>query len=294
MAFEFIFVGTVRNVVHKRLVREMKRLEGALPQGSKTSWFLVESNSEGPESAEALELISETNPRFMFLSLGVDQSGTRIERITRARNEYLRFLRKTFSQAQAEGLICVVADLDGLNKKPRIPLESILKVLQLNEAHFSNQTGPYYDVSALRHEVWNPRDPWRDYADLEGQFGANLAHELAIKSKQLRIPRRLQNIQVDSAFGGLGLYPLKELVQAKAEYSAFDSLGSEQCEHVHFHSELAKVGMRFFIAPQMTNARFTEHTRYLSPFVGSALKLRSFMARQLPESIRKFLEDKFF
>lgn len=294
MAFEFVMVGTVRNVVYGKLLREITRLERAFPRGSNFSWYLVESNSDPRYSLRALTRVAEAKPGLKFVSLGADGAGTRIERISRARNEYLRFLRTEYRASPNKHAFCVVVDLDGINKKLKIPPNSLNEIETLNEAHFANQTGPYYDISALRHSSWVPSDPWADYADLEPKLGKALAFKLAVQSKQISIPPNAAKIAVDSAFGGLGIYPLKALIHSKAIYSVLEENGAQVCEHVNFHQSLRREGVALFIYPSMTNARFTEHTRYLAPFLGKFLKLRSHLATLLPEKLHTFLVRLFF
>ncbi len=291
--FEVVIVATVRDVAYRRLLRDVEAIESALPRNSKKTWFVVESNSTRESSVEALKKLGAKKPNFIFKSLGEDPAGSRIQRIARARNEYLRFIRDSFSQDLANG-VCVVADLDGLNSNPRLPEECLNEVVQLRQAHFANQHGPYYDISALRHDQWCPQDPWGDFEKLRVLLGEEIAYQLAIKSRQIRVPQDSPKIAVHSAFGGLGIYPLSALVASRATYEPVGSSGVEECEHVGFHRTLLEEGVELFINPQILNARYTEHTRYADPILGPLLRVRSHVARRLPPELKSLLIEKLF
>jgi len=294
MSFDVVIVGTVRDVRHNLLVREIRKFESSFPASTGIKWFVVESNSTSSSSVTALERIAKARSNFKFLSLGQDGLKTRIERIAKARNTYLDFLRLEYTLESALEVLCVVADLDGLNTRLRIPIEPLREVLTNQEAHFPIQLGPYYDISALRHDVWCPNNAWQDFEILKHHLGSKLAHELAIKSKQIRLPIQGEKIPVRSAFGGIGIYPLSRIVSSSARYSALDDRGFEDCEHVSFNLQLGNEGLRLFIDPRISNAKYTEHTRASSPFRGRILRLRSALAQSLPPSIRKAISRAFF
>lgn len=294
MTFEVVIVGSVHNVGYGKLRKEVKTIESALPKKAKKTWFVVESNSTKVGSIDALAKIAAKKSNFSFISLGEDRSGSRIERISRARNEYLKFLRSTFNQQDCADAVCIVADLDGLNSSLEIPASCLKEVVEVGQVHFANQTGPYYDVSALRHELWCPVDPWQDFEGLKGLLGNQLAYQLAIKSKQIRVPKRSPKIEVQSAFGGLGIYPLRVLVGSKATYQPLNSFGVEECEHVGFHAALASEGVKLFINPRLINAKYTEHTRYERPILGALLRIRALVASNLPSKMRAYLVKKIF
>jgi hypothetical protein len=272
----------------------MGKIESSFPPSTKFKWFVVESNSTSSSSVLALESIAKARSNFRFVSLGQDGLSSRIERIARARNAYLDFLRLEYTSESASGVLCVVADLDGLNTKLRIPIEPLWEVLTNQEALFPIQLGPYYDISALRHDVWCPKNPWQDFEILKHQLGTKLAHELAIKSKQIRLPAQGQKISVRSAFGGIGIYPLSRIVSSNARYFALDDEGFEECEHVSFNFQLGHEGLRLFIDPRISNAKYTEHTRASSPFLGVILRFRTSLARSLPPLIRDVILRVFF
>ncbi len=249
-------------------------------------WYVIESNSSGQGTLLALEKLKKRVKNFSFLTLGHDPAGFRTERIARSRNAYLSLVLAKTKGLDLDSHLLVVADLDGINKKVRVSASSLQQVSQGRAAIFPVQIGPYYDISALRHHSWNPNHPWLMFADLQGVVGPSNAFHLAISSKQIRLKGLSKKIEVQSAFGGLGVYPLKEVFESKAHYLGIDADGGELCEHVPFNNALSKFGVKLFLDPKFTNATFTEHTRNLHPIVGPMLRLRHWLAELLPAPLR--------
>ena len=71
---------------------------------------------------------------------------------------------------------------------------------------FANQSGLYYDIYALRSRGWCEVNCFEEYEFLSNQYGRKIAKEIAIWSKMKRIAKKSALIEVDSAFGGLGIY----------------------------------------------------------------------------------------
>ena len=64
------------------------------------------------------------------------------------------------------------------------------------------------------------------------------------------MPKKLGLIEVDSAFGGLGIYKKEAFISAT--YIGSED-GKDICEHVPFHRSLKKKGYRLFINAALTN-----------------------------------------
>jgi hypothetical protein len=102
----------------------------------------------------------------------------------------------------------------------------------------------------------------------------------------VKIPPTSEWIEVDSAFGGLGVYDAKVL--NNATYVGIDSQGMEVCEHVAFHAEIKKKSSnRIFINPKLVNCGFMQHNKFLFPGMLTILKLKMFFT----ELKRKILKN---
>lgn len=64
-------------------------------------------------------------------------------------------------------------------------------------------------------------------------------------------------IEVDSAFGGFGIYKTSSLCDAW--YSGRDSSGREVCEHVAFNFGVRRSGAKLYVMPALLNDAAVEH-----------------------------------
>ena len=202
-SFEVLIVGLVRNC-EPSLESEVETLRASFEDFKNVSFFLVESDSTDG-SLEALRELATRIPNFQFLSLGnLRQSiPDRIERIAHCRNAYLDYVRTTSRKFD----YVVVADLDGVNNL--LTKEKVATCWKFDEwsACTANQTGPYYDIYALRASGWSEMDCWNEARSLYAS-GMNPVKSWvkAIRDKQRMIPESEDWIEVTSAFGGLAIY----------------------------------------------------------------------------------------
>lgn len=152
----------------------------------------------------------------------------------------------------------LMADLDGLNDNlSHAVLAGCWEVKVPWDVLTANQPEGYYDVWALRCEGWLNEDCWAAARRLEPDLGKKRAVEMAVRSRQITIPADASPIEVDSAFGGLGLYRRAAFISGRFRGSAAD--GTEICEHVPFHADLRDAGFRIFINPALVNSAPLEH-----------------------------------
>ena len=165
-SFEVLIVGLVRNC-EASLESEVKILRASFKDFKKVSFFLVESDSTDG-SLEALRELAIRIPNFKFLSLGnIRQSiSDRIERIAHCRNAYLDYVRTTSDKFD----YIVVADLDGVNNL--LTKEKVATCWKFDgwSACTANQTGPYYDIYALRAPGWSEMDCWNEARSLSVSY----------------------------------------------------------------------------------------------------------------------------
>jgi glycosyltransferase involved in cell wall biosynthesis len=194
--------------------------------------------------------------------------GPRTERLAIARNRYLDWI--IASDLRSFDYL-VVLDMDDINADPWDPraLERAIDFLNSNTGHagvFANQPNLYYDMWALRHARLCPGDIWEEVLNYAmnhsvsdgAAFGATFAKRL------FRVTEDAQPLEVDSAFGGLGIYRLSAVLEHS--YSGTRQLrlpyrdqtvrfDCEVCEHVSLHSAIRRVSGRLFILPWLVNSR---------------------------------------
>lgn len=272
-----LFVAGLVRDAEKTLSKELNRIALRLSPYFDLDWIIIESDSSD-NSVAVLENFKSANKRFDFKSLGSlrNEIPDRVERICHCRNNYLAYIRN--HERFNENSWILIMDLDNLNRK--IDGKAVLRTISTNlaDAYFANQSGPYYDIFALRHSVWNPRDFSSDKEVLI-LSGANekQATDIAVFSKMIRIPKEVPIFYVDSAFGGLGLYKGSTFINC--DYSTFDGESHSVCEHVGLHRKMRAEGHRLAIKPDLINAKYTEHTIRFHPIAKWIFRATKF-ARQ--------------
>jgi hypothetical protein len=140
------------------------------------------------------------------------------------------------------------------------------------DACFPIQSHGYYDLLALREKTWMPENPFRIIREEILSLGLDTKdvglfrklineykkdrirkRELYAKMKVFRRQREL--IEVESAFGGMGVYQ-SEIFQ-KVNYDKFDN--HERCEHVDFNRRALSFGYRIRINPAMINSGWNSY-----------------------------------
>jgi len=267
----FFITGIVRDA-DKTLARTIDTIDHSFRNFGTTHWFVVESDSID-KTIDRLEKIKETINNFSFVSLGHLQSRfpNRIDRLAYCRNQYLQHFFKNNLDENCDFL--VVADLDGMNLS--LESKSLESCWENNnwDACFANQDGPYYDIYALRHSTWSSGSPQRAIQFFR-QIGLSPSKsvKLAVYNKMIKIPRDAEWIEVESAFGGLGIYRPSTLKDKF--YKSRDNAGNIECEHVLLHEQMRQSGYRLFINPTLINDRITEHTRHARGLGYMLLKLK--------------------
>jgi len=253
-----LIVGVVKNI-STTLQMDIDRLNRAFMKFKKIDYFLVESNSSD-SSLKALKAMKESRNNFDFFQLGETSSSreTRTEALAYARNCYLEYLNNTPKSEKPD--FVVVADFNNLNKK--LSCDSVDSCWERVDWDVctANQTGRYYDIWALRHEHWSPNDCWSQFHFLLSiGMRKDKAYAYSINGRMIKIPKTLDWIEVDSAFGGIAIYKAETLQDAS--YVGTSEVGGMICEHVTLHSKLREKGFKIFVNPRFINFAYTDHSR---------------------------------
>tara|TARA_B100000886_G_scaffold336528_1_gene295492 strand:+ start:1593 stop:2405 length:813 start_codon:yes stop_codon:yes gene_type:complete len=256
-----LIVGVVRNC-EKKVIDEVNKINDAFSNALSIQWLIVESDSQDKTVESLRKLKNKINLRFLALGNLIEKFPKRTERIAFCRNIYIREINsnKTYENIQ----YIIVADLDGVNCD--LSVQSVNKCWESNvdwDACFANQSEPYYDVWALRHNEWSPDDCWKLFRYLHRKgMAIPKAQFIAVYSRMLKIHKEYEPIKVHSAFGGLGIY--KKNIIENCYYDGLDENGRECCEHVAFHNQMKK-GTKLYIIPGLINCGWNEHNKILKP-----------------------------
>jgi hypothetical protein len=280
-----LVVGAVRNI-ETTLHVDVTRFQKVFAGFQEVKFLVIESDSSD-KSLEVLEKTSLINPDFKYVSLGDLESKipNRTERLAYVRNTYLEIIENDQSFEDFE--IIAIADFNNLNNKlERGAVEGLF-----NDNYWSvrtaNQSGPYYDIWALRHPIWSPNDCWENLQFLrEYKKFPELALYAAVNSRMIKIPKNANPIAVQSAFGGLGVY--KRSVIIGKRYKGIDvNSGKMICEHVPFHEAIIQEGHVIEVFPSLINMRKTDHTRRFG-LAPSLLRVAKYLPKYLMQSLEEY------
>ena len=277
---KILIVGLVRNC-QDTIEREVQIINSAFSEAKTVNWLVIESDSDDKTLA-TLEKLSE-NVKFAFITLGKlrKQYPKRTERIAKCRNHYLQELRVNKKYNDIDYV--VVADLDGVNSElTKTAVKSCWKFAKEWDACFANQSKVYYDIWALRHKSWCPNDCWQTHKFLLNHGASkHKALHAAVYSRMININSNEDPIEVDSAFGGLGIY--KKHAILTSSYIGLDDNEEEICEHVNLHTNMRNKGLRLYIIPSLINCGWIEHSKDLK----FTVKIRD----RLRHSIKEFFTN---
>lgn len=253
-------LGVVRNggdaltATLLRIERLRERLEG--------SRVIIATNDNTDDTDDILRQYAAKSADVEILVLTglADRFDERVERIAAARNAVLEHL---FADGMVHPLTLML-DMDGPNTQmdANQVLRAAARQVPQWDAVFSNSIPAYYDLYALRRAEWCENDPWRELTALKpprmlrSVWWRRMLRKM-IYSRQYEIPTDTPLIEVDSAFGGLGIYKTEAL--RGAVYQSRDETGQITCEHVMLHRGLRAAGRRLFIDPGLLTVAQTEH-----------------------------------
>jgi len=252
-----VIVGIVKDA-GVGLIKDVLNLESAFSDFITVNWFLVESNSSD-NTVEILSQLKNQIHNFDFVSLGsVGKPGeSRTIGMASARNRYLEEIR--IQNKYSNTKFVAVADFNNSNKDLTVEAVRSCFLTEDWDGCSANQNGPYYDIWALRHELWQPNDCWRQLEFFRNYVKfPEKALFMSVNSKMIVIPPTSKWTEVESAFGGLGIYR-REIILS-ANYKGADDFGLPICEHVPFHQELRRQGRRLFINPRLINIGKNDHS----------------------------------
>jgi|TARA_Y100000289_G_scaffold39201_1_gene38620 hypothetical protein len=208
--------------------------------------FIFENNSTD-QTLKTLNDWASINSKVKIFSEDLDwiKAGRnwykRLKVLTYARNKLLIEVLKSSPDYY------IVCDIDevirGLN------LQNFLSSFGLEEPWSmigANQSCDYYDLWPLRTlDNWVTYDCWEEC--VPSYPTREIGIQKCITEKARRIPANNPPIEVESCFGGLGIYKFKHIIGCN-----YDPIGRLTTEHIPFHKKMRdKHNAKFFINPKM-------------------------------------------
>lgn len=247
-----LLAGPVRNA-SSYIEDDLKSLLSSLNQFKKVYCLIVESDSSD-DTVYRLEKFAKSFSNFSFISVGElsKKLSKRTDRIAYCRNLIIDAVASDLKYREVDFI--AMADMDGMNAL--ITPEKIAQCWEVDEPWdviTANQLGEYYDVWALSHPYWNPMDCWEQKRKLESILDERAAQNISVGCKQAAIDPRADLIEVDSAFGGLGIYTREAFLAGRYAGTDIKAGGIDVADHIPFHRDLRSKGYRIFINPALIN-----------------------------------------
>lgn len=221
---------------------------------------VVVENDSSDDTKQILHLWSLRNSSVEIVCLdGLhDRLPDRGERLAAARNAYLKHVQEKGYDGHD---LLIPLDMDGVvGPEPSLDrFSAALEFLLGDESVagvFANSWPVYYDLWPLRHKEWCPRDCWQDFREKRVLIGPNQAFHQCVIDRQIPIAADRSPIEVESAFGGLGIYRMAAV--KGGEYIGVTPQGTSVCDHVGLNATAALRG-RLYILPDLMVEAPLEH-----------------------------------
>lgn len=267
---QIVFAGCARDCA-RHLPAVFESLDRLGPAFGECAYVFAENDSRDG-TRQALAAYGQDKPRFASLTLhGLSVSAPqRTVRLAVARNAVIACLRQWDEVREFDYLLLLDLDDIGIHALHPDALARALGWMAQRAdvaAIFPNQLGPYYDLWALRHPTLCPGDVWEEVLDhkLAQACDDSTAYAATFARRLFTLAPDAPPLEVDSAFGGLGVYRLADVLRNPHPYvgdrvkilrdgRSVCALRWQQCEHVHFHAGLRRAGRRLFVLPDLINA----------------------------------------
>jgi hypothetical protein len=263
-----VIVGCLKNSA-EFLPKVFQNLENIAACFSEVAFIFIENDSKDL-TKESISAWGAKQAQFKLFSLdGLDNyEKNRTVRLEIARNAYINAIKQDKSLHSFEYMIVMDMDDRGAHPIGMEALSSALNFLKQQDSRaavFANQSIKYYDLWALRHPQLCPFDFWHEVLAEALQFSSD---EEAFNKVYATVPKCIPidtpPIEVESAFGGMGVYKMPFVLNNKSryighEYKYFvgDSIvfsKLQTCEHVSFHRGISAQGGQMFILPHLVNS----------------------------------------
>jgi tetratricopeptide (TPR) repeat protein len=297
-----IFVGCARDCA-QNVQGALANIANVASLFQAASYLFVENDS----SDATHDLISRwcsQRPSARLVNLGGLSASykARTMRIAVARNTYLDIVRSEFPEHD----YLIVLDLDDASVTP-FEANEILRALEYCETNsgcaavFPVQRY-YYDAYALRQKTLCPADIFEEAFDKVCSQQCDAAHVarefLGPRIVEIydAVDRAKEPTEVESAFGGIGIYKISSVIKNRKRYlghkqkvlspaersrlglSQDGKVGWQVCEHVEFHRGFIENGEKLFLLPWFKNAETAPLSiEYIERFAASFINEKAFL-----------------
>lgn len=267
-----LFVLTARNcaLTLPGVLANVARLSALF---SASAVLVLENDSRDATRAAATRWCAGWPGGRVIAVEGLSANPVRTRCLAIVRNRALELVRADY----ADHDFLFMMDCDDVNAGD-IGVDAVARAIAFLEdepgraAIFANTLGVYFDMWALRHPARCPRDVWEEVCDHVIAHGSSdaEAYQATLARRIFSLAPDAPPLDVESAFGGLGLYRIASVLANPRPYDGAKTkfipahvagitgaegreLGWQMCEHVAFHQGFRERGERLFILPFLIN-----------------------------------------
>ena len=248
----------------------------------KESHTVIVENGSKDKTKEILNQNLNENDLFLFRE-DLTKLPVRGQRLEAARNFIVETIKENEKLKNCD--LFIMMDLDDMGTY-QINDQDILKAVTFlfsdnkNGAVFANQLGTYYDIWTLRDQKYCKTDFWADVMKFlikNKNSSDQISREILIEAKKRILDKKIFSfdpsmspILVESAFGGFGIYKMKNVLNNVNKYKGTQSikviskdekktkLKYQKCEHVNFNQGLVEQNLNLYILPYLLNRGYEE------------------------------------
>ena len=266
-----VFASCVKNCAGAlpRLLNNISRVSVLFAESA----FIFVENDSTDSTKVVIRAWCRDKPNARLITLdGLDASCPVLTiRLETARNLYISEICSHFSGFD----YLFVLDCD--ERAESIDLDALSRAIEYLSSEktcagiFGNCRGTYYDMWALRHPTYCPGDIWEEMCDYALSHNATdeQAFRQTFAKRLFSLSQAAPPLEVDSAFGGLGIYKISSVLRNKSKYvgrklktmlvgpGRTQPVGWQSCEHVSFNAGLRELGERLFVLPYLVNCDYT-------------------------------------
>ena len=259
-----IFAGCVRNCENwlPKVLTNIEKYSSYFLE----SYFIFIENDSTDNTKEILKKWYK-NRNYSSLNMdGLNKISRRGLRLEAARNTYLKIIKDSNSLKKYDYLIVMDFDDASVFEIEKKNLLRSIKFLNSDKniaGVFANQRGIYYDMWTLRHKTICPKDVWEEVLDysIQNRVSDEIAYENTLKKRKFKLKENDSPLEVDSAFGGFGIYKMNFVLNNQSSYVGSKTkrikdskeIKLQVCEHVQFNLGLKDIGGKLYILPYLIN-----------------------------------------
>jgi hypothetical protein len=267
MKLKALFAGCARNCAASlpSVLHNIERISSLYAQAA---FVFMENDSEDDTKGALRDWCNKHKNAFLISIDGLARAEViRTMRMATVRRQCVAMLNSYFKDYSH----LIVIDCDDSNEM-EIDLEAARRAVEFLESDashggvFANQLGTYYDVWAFRHPTRCPGDAWEEVLDCVARTGASDqdAFDRTFATRLFSLPPDSGPLEVDSAFGGFGIYKVASVLHNERSYVGYKQktvltsigprqIGLQVCEHVSFNLGLRERYQRLFVFPSLIN-----------------------------------------